>query len=302
MSPEALTIAEIFKSRGLRHRDLGQVAPRQPARHPPAPAGLRQRLLPRPEQQPDEASLARRTRSSRNPFDNRRLTEQFTAEAIRFIRRTRTSRSSSTSPTPPRISRSSRTRTGRDAPAFGDYGDVVEELDTRIGELLATLKELELDKHTIVVFTSDNGPNPGEQASCLPFRGEKWSALEGGTRVPVHRHLAGGDPGGTGERRPGQRDGPAAEPVPRLRHRLAGQEPRQAEDRRARRLGHAARKGERPPAHRTALLARDGPRAAGDPRRRLEALLRPPPRPRGLWARRGPPPSRPRRSRPTGRP
>jgi len=43
---------------------------------------------------------------------------------------------------------------------------------------------LELDEKTIVVFLSDNGPNPREKANCLPFRGEKWSALEGGTRVP----------------------------------------------------------------------------------------------------------------------
>lgn len=29
-----------------------------------------------------------------------------------------------------------------------------------------------------------NGPQKGEQSSALRFRGEKWSALEGGTRVP----------------------------------------------------------------------------------------------------------------------
>ena len=64
--------------------------------------------------------------------------------------------------------------------------DVVEELDSRIGEILKTLKTESLDRKTIVVFLSDNGPEPGQRkwASAKPFRGLKWSSLEGGTRVP----------------------------------------------------------------------------------------------------------------------
>ena len=38
------------------------------------------------------------------------------------------------------------------------YGDVVEELDGRIGQILQALEDRELDKKTIVIFTSDNGP------------------------------------------------------------------------------------------------------------------------------------------------
>lgn len=67
---------------------------------------------------------------------------------------------------------------------FGAYGDVVEEMDYRIGEVLKVLKEENLDENTIVVFTSDNGPQAREQSQATPYRGYKWSALEGGNRVP----------------------------------------------------------------------------------------------------------------------
>ena len=108
--------------------------------------------------------------------------------------------------------------------------------------ICSTLKELEIEKDTIVVFTSDNGPNPKEKSSPLPFRGEKWSALGGWHPRAMHRRLAWSDPSRTGERCPVQRDGPAPEPEPCLRHRLAGQEPWQAQDRRTRRLGPFVRK------------------------------------------------------------
>lgn len=40
----------------------------------------------------------------------------------------------------------------------GVYGDFVNMVDTAVGEVLGVLERLELDKNTIVVFTSDNGP------------------------------------------------------------------------------------------------------------------------------------------------
>ena len=42
--------------------------------------------------------------------------------------------------------------------ANGRYGDWVEEVDWSVGRILATLKELNLDERTLVLFTSDNGP------------------------------------------------------------------------------------------------------------------------------------------------
>jgi arylsulfatase A-like enzyme len=40
----------------------------------------------------------------------------------------------------------------------GLYGDVVQELDASVGDLMAALKRLGLDDNTLVIFSSDNGP------------------------------------------------------------------------------------------------------------------------------------------------
>ena len=66
--------------------------------------------------------------------------------------------------------------------AGGLYGDVVEELDWSVGEVLATLKRLSLDKNSIIFFASDNGP--WYQGSPGPLRGRKGWTYDGGVRVP----------------------------------------------------------------------------------------------------------------------
>ncbi len=40
----------------------------------------------------------------------------------------------------------------------GMYGDVIMEIDWSVGEIMKALKENNLDKNTLVIFTSDNGP------------------------------------------------------------------------------------------------------------------------------------------------
>ncbi len=69
----------------------------------------------------------------------------------------------------------------------GVYGDVVEELDWGVGEVLAALKRYDLEKNTLVLFLSDNGPflSYGTHAgSAGPLREGKLTAFEGGVRVP----------------------------------------------------------------------------------------------------------------------
>ena len=70
----------------------------------------------------------------------------------------------------------------------GTYGDVVEELDASVGELLAKVAELGIDGQTLVIFSSDNGPwlamrDWGGSAGIL--RGGKTGTFEGGHRVPA---------------------------------------------------------------------------------------------------------------------
>jgi arylsulfatase A-like enzyme len=67
----------------------------------------------------------------------------------------------------------------------GLYGDVIEELDWSVGQILATLKKHGLDEKTLVMFTSDNGPwlsygNHGGSAG--PLREGKGTSFDGGVR------------------------------------------------------------------------------------------------------------------------
>lgn len=70
----------------------------------------------------------------------------------------------------------------------GLYGDVVSELDWSVGEIFKTLKELKIDKNTLVFFTSDNGPwiifkeNGGSPGPLYEGKGSTW---EGGMREPA---------------------------------------------------------------------------------------------------------------------
>jgi uncharacterized sulfatase len=74
------------------------------------------------------------------------------------------------------------------------YADVIAELDWSVGEILSRLKELNLDKRTLVIFTSDNGPWYG--GSTGGFRGMKGRTWEGGLRVPMIARMPGVIPAG----------------------------------------------------------------------------------------------------------
>ena len=79
---------------------------------------------------------------------------------------------------------------------MGPRGDAIAQLDWCVGEILAALDRLKLTGHTLVIFTSDNGPvvddgykddavaKLGRHKPAGPFRGGKYSNFEGGTRVP----------------------------------------------------------------------------------------------------------------------
>ncbi|MFM7056175.1 MAG: sulfatase [Planctomycetota bacterium] len=69
----------------------------------------------------------------------------------------------------------------------GTFADVVAEIDWSVGRIVSTLRTLNLEHNTLLVFTSDNGPwlSYGNHAgSALPLREGKGTMFDGGCRVP----------------------------------------------------------------------------------------------------------------------
>jgi arylsulfatase A len=69
----------------------------------------------------------------------------------------------------------------------GLYGDVIEEIDWSVGTIIETLKENNLDRNTLIVYSSDNGPwriYHELGGSSGPFRNGKGTGWEGAYRVP----------------------------------------------------------------------------------------------------------------------
>jgi arylsulfatase A len=82
----------------------------------------------------------------------------------------------------------------------GLYGDVIQEIDWSVGQVLDALKKNGLDEKTLVIFTSDNGPwlSYGEHSGVAgPLREGKGTSWEGGTRVPCIMRWPGKVPAGT---------------------------------------------------------------------------------------------------------
>lgn len=89
------------------------------------------------------------------------------------------------------------------ATKMGPRGDVIVQMDWMAGEVMKTLKELRIDKNTLIIFSSDNGPvlddgytdqavtNLGTHQPAGIFKGGKYSAYEGGSRVPTIAYWPG---------------------------------------------------------------------------------------------------------------
>ncbi|RYX85449.1 arylsulfatase [bacterium] len=83
---------------------------------------------------------------------------------------------------------------------LGIYGDVIEEIDWSVGEINKALERNHLDKNTLVIFASDNGPwlSYGDHAGhATPLREGKHTNWEGGTRVPCIMRWPGKIPANT---------------------------------------------------------------------------------------------------------
>ena len=140
-----------------------------------------------PKQEYWNVPLLRNEEVVERPADQSTLTKRYTQEATAFISAHKEQPFflylAYTMPHVPLFASSSQ---AGQSPR-GLYGDVVEEIDTSVGRILDTLRREGLDKRTLVVFSSDNGPwlvfeTHGGSAGLL--RDGKGSTWEGGMRVP----------------------------------------------------------------------------------------------------------------------
>ena len=184
LSPKATTMAEVFKDAGYKTGIFGKWHLGDEPDFMPNNQGF------------DESFFINKSNNqtkkiwtggevTQNPFDNKLLTEEFTNGAKAFIKKNKDVPFFLYVPySAPHFPLEAHPD-WKGKSDYGVYGDVVEEMDARVGEILTELKENNLSEKTIVVFMSDNGPEPlTKESKAIPFRGKKWSALEGGNRVP----------------------------------------------------------------------------------------------------------------------
>ncbi len=134
------------------------------------------------------------------PAEQATLTKRYTEEACRFIREHKDGPFFLYVPhTMPHVPLAA-TERFRGKSDRGLYGDVIEEIDWSTGEILQTLRDLGLEKNTLVIYTSDNGPwlSKGKHGgSAKPLRDGKFHTWEGGFRVPCVMQWPGRIPAGT---------------------------------------------------------------------------------------------------------
>lgn len=131
--------------------------------------------------------------------DLNHLTTWYTERAVKFIERNKSRPfflyvAHSMPHVPLGVSDKFRGKTQR-----GLYGDVIEEIDWSVGQILDAIKQNGLDKNTLVIFTSDNGPwlcYGTDAGSAKPLREGKATNWEGGTREPCIMRWPGHIPAG----------------------------------------------------------------------------------------------------------
>ena len=128
--------------------------------------------------------LMRNDKVVKQPADPSELTQIYTDEAIDFIERNKEKPFFLYLPHTMLHKPLGVSEPFRGTSDWGEYGDAIQELDHNVGRIFDTLKNLQIDDETIVVYASDNGRGPGRTPE-QKIQGRKLSTYEGGIRVPA---------------------------------------------------------------------------------------------------------------------
>jgi arylsulfatase A len=182
MNLDEQTVAELLKARGYRTACVGKWHLGHHKPWLPTSRGFDQYFGIPYSNDMKPTWLMRDTEVIEEDANQATLTRRYTEEAVRFIE------SAGTGPfflymphTFPHIPLFASDQF-RGKSRHGIYGDVVEELDWSVGQVTEALTRRKVDRNTLVLFTSDNGP--WYQGSSGGLRGRKGMTWEGGVRVP----------------------------------------------------------------------------------------------------------------------
>jgi arylsulfatase len=189
------TLAQMFKSSGYRTMCIGKWHLGHHPEYLPTARGFDEYFGIPYSNDMKPTPLLHNTEQIEEPAKLDSLTQRYTEQAVKFLEQ------SSGSPfflymphTFPHVPLAASPRFRGKSP-LGLYGDVVEELDWSVGEVLSTIRRIGADDNTLVMFSSDNGP--WSQGSAGALRGRKGSTYEGGVREPFLARFPGRIPKGT---------------------------------------------------------------------------------------------------------
>jgi arylsulfatase len=194
LSLDETTLADALKKQKYKTACVGKWHLGRPTEYMPTSRGFDEYLGIPYSNDMSPRVLIHNTEVIEDPANLDTLTERYTTFATDFIRRSRNGPFFLYMPhTFPHIPLAASARF-RGKSSEGLYGDVIEELDWSVGEVLRALRETGLDRNTLLMFSSDNGP--WYQGSPGRLRGRKDSTYEGGVREPFLARWPGKIPPG----------------------------------------------------------------------------------------------------------
>ncbi|THD66818.1 DUF229 domain-containing protein [Robertkochia marina] len=183
LNPEAKTIAEILGQSGYKTKAIGKWHLGHKPQFFPNRQGFDEYygILYSNDMRP--VQIMSNEDTLHYPVDQRTITRDYTERSIEFIKRNKDTNfflylSHAMPHKPLAVSDSFYTPGGKN----NLYEDVINELDWSTGEIMKTLKNLNILDNTVVIFMSDNGPWYGGSTGGL--KGMKATNWEGGIRVP----------------------------------------------------------------------------------------------------------------------
>ena len=187
LHPNEITLAEILKARGYTTGIIGTWHLGDAPEFLPTKQGFDSYFGVPYSNDMKPAVILRDDKVVDPDFDQTTLLERYTEEAVKFLRANKDKPfflylAHNAPHTPLDISDRFKGKSGA-----GLYADIIQALDWSTGQILDTLHELALDKDTLVIYSSDNGPwyFRGEAGgSAFPLRGGKGTTYEGGMRIP----------------------------------------------------------------------------------------------------------------------